>query len=89
MTLNINTKRELAELANTLQVRMDWHEPDEQGVNARVSGTHLDNAMGPDPYRNVGELTVILYQRDSDGWEHEVGYVNLANVLAWASEAHR
>lgn len=27
-------------------MRLDWHEPDEQDVTARVIGTLLDNAMG-------------------------------------------
>lgn len=40
----INTRDELKALAAELGVRPDWHEPDERGVNALVSGHMLDNA---------------------------------------------
>lgn len=38
--------------------RDDMHEPDEQGVDAVVSGYIFDNAMGDDPIENTGELTI-------------------------------
>ena len=40
----INTKDELKELAESLGVRNDWHEPDEQGVRAITFGQSFDNA---------------------------------------------
>lgn len=40
----IQTRAQLIELARELSVRGNWHEPDEQGVTARVEGGKLDNA---------------------------------------------
>jgi len=37
----INTKEELKGLAKDLKVRPDWHEPDEQGVDAVVKGNGI------------------------------------------------
>jgi hypothetical protein len=82
----INTQAELIELAKELKVRPDWHEPDEQRVTARASGTHLDNAMGADPIRNCGEMVVILERiRPDDDEDTQIASINLANLLAWAS----
>lgn len=84
---NINTREQLVALKEAIGVRPDWHEPDEQNVTARVSGTHLDNAMGADPYRNVGELVVILERIRPEGDEQvQFASINLANLLAWASQ---
>jgi hypothetical protein len=40
----IQTRQQLVELAKTLGVRADWHEPDEQGITADVEGGTFDNA---------------------------------------------
>ena len=86
----INSAKELNELAKELRVRPDWHEPDEQEVNARIIGSHLDNAMGADPdadkkvdvYHDLhwGEYNVVITKKGKD-----VAVVNLAELLAWGS----
>ena len=40
----INTRQELQELAQSLRVSHDWHEPDNQNVDAIVLGGQFDNA---------------------------------------------
>lgn len=63
----------------TRNCRDDMHEPDEQGISAKVTGTHLDNAMGDDPLRNMQEFTVGIIQEDgSEEW------FNLASLIALA-----
>ena len=90
----INSAKELNELAKELRVRPDWHEPDEQEVNARIIGSHLDNAMGADPDADKkvddpdgsvrtlhwGEYNVVITKKGKD-----VAVVNLAELLAWGS----
>lgn len=82
----ITTRTDLVELARTLGVRKDWHEPDEQDVNAQVWGSSFDNAG----FWPLGEHTmhpesleqhVILWQ---DGNDEEYA-VNLATLFAWAT----
>ena len=69
--------------AYTKDCRLDMHEPDEQGVEAVVSGYRLDNAMGSDPDSNHGELTVgIKRKHDVDG--EYIGWFNLADLIALA-----
>jgi hypothetical protein len=66
-------------LEATKDCREDMHEPDEQGVSALVSGYHLDNAMGDNPFDNCGEFTVAIVQDDgSKEW------FNLATLIALA-----
>ena len=90
----INSAKELNELAKELGVRLDWHEPDEQEVNVRIIGSHLDNAMGADPDADEkvdvshypdgtlhwGEYNVVITKEGKD-----VAVVNLAELLAWGS----
>lgn len=64
----------------TVNCRPDMHEPENQGVAAVVTGYHLDNAMGSDPHRNIGEFTVGI--TDSDGASYE--WFNLADLIALA-----
>lgn len=56
-------------LTKTRDCRSDMHEPDEQDIYAVVTGTHLDNAMGSDPYHNCCEFTVGLRDRDGNNCE--------------------
>lgn len=91
---------QLVALAAELGVRPDWHEPDEQGVTARVEGTPLnfDNAMGPGSWygswrpgeQERAELHVILSRRIVEGSKatrgEDIATVNLATLFAWASE---
>lgn len=84
--LRINNIAELARWANDHGLRPDWHEPDEQGVSARVVGDHLDNAMGAAAAaaENVGELNIVLTVYGKDA-----AVVNLATLLSWASYTMR
>lgn len=83
--ITINTRNDLVEVARNLGVRPDWHEPDEQEVNARVVGDHLDNAMGSTVTDNVGEYNVVLTRLDDEGEPQDVAVVNLATLLAFAT----
>lgn len=75
--LVIHNKKELIELAEKLKVRNDWHEPDEQGLDIRVTGYRFDNA-----HCDLAghEYAVIIYK---DG--EAVAVVNIALLLAWAT----
>jgi hypothetical protein len=79
----IRTRDELVRLARGLKVRPDWHEPDEQGVTAQVSGASFDNAgfwgAGATIAPEALEMWVTLYK---DG--RPVAEVNLATLFAWA-----
>lgn len=67
-------------LVATEGCREDMHEPDEQGISARVIGNVLNNScgtyLGGDPV--MQELLVILLKN-----EHGV-YFNLADLIALA-----
>lgn len=77
----IHSVAALEQLRQDLGCRPDWHEPDEQDVNAYLQGAHLDNAMGAcaDPERACGEFNVVITREDKP-----VAVVNLAYLLAWA-----
>lgn len=68
----------------TENCRPDMHEPDEVDIYAVVTGTHLDNAMGDDPYHNCCEFTVGLGEQDGSGRE----WFNLADLIALARMAN-
>lgn len=74
----IENRDELIQLQNRLGVRHDWHEPDNNEVNAYVLGYHLDNAMGSRGAQH-GELVVHITQD-----RKPVAAVNLATLLAFA-----
>jgi len=91
-SIRIGNRGQLQELAARLRVRPDWHEPNEQAVTAQVHGTpgDLDNAgyWGHDRDGNLDtygdgkqELWVEIF---ADG--KPVAEINLADLLAWASE---
>lgn len=96
----IRTRQEFMDLAVSLGVRADWHEPDEQGVTARVEGTPLnfDNAMGCHWYgvwkegdEPQAELHLILSRKEIDEQGvarrgPDIAKVNLATLCAWASD---
>jgi len=69
----IKTKKQLQQLAKDLNVREDWHEPDEQDVSVAIDGERFDNA-GID-----GEINVYII-RD----ERLIARVNLATLFAFA-----
>jgi hypothetical protein len=88
--IRINERSELQALARELGVRKDWHEPDEQGVTARVLGDDFDNAGFWGTYKDelvtYGEGKQELWVEISkDG--KPVAEINLATLLAIASEA--
>ena len=62
--------------ADVMKPRQDWHEPDEQGIEAIVHGSRLDNACG-DSLKS-GELVIGLSA--SNSMEHVT--INLADLLA-------
>jgi hypothetical protein len=90
----ITTRQELTDLARELGVRSDWHEPDEQGLTARVEGFTFDNAgfwptiNAPGTWRTDTrgvELHVILsHTTEAFNDSKDVAAVNLATLLAWA-----
>lgn len=70
----------------------DWHEPDECGVNARIIGTHLDNAMGSQAGRRVSEeghdfteFNIVLTLKDEGAEPRDAGVINLATLLSLAA----
>lgn len=86
----INTRAGLKALAAELGVRPDWHEPDNQGVDALVSGHMLDNAgfwgvdgtgTLPSAYQ---ELWITITKEDEGVKPYPVAEVNLAMLLAWS-----
>lgn len=78
----IINRDEFRQLANELGVRSDWHEPDEQEVEANVRGVSFDNAgFWPHPERSFEEQHVVIYQMG-----RAVAAINLATLCAWASE---
>ena len=84
----ITEKSELVALARELGVRPDWHEPDEQDVTVTTHGRSFDNA-GFWPARDGLLASASFLERHvvikQDG--KAVAAVNLATLLAWASEA--
>jgi hypothetical protein len=91
----IRTQDDLVALSNELRMRRDWHEPDERGVSARVTGSEFDNAgtwgaaeiearrqrraAGTGGF-GVLELFVTLYHEGEP-----VAEVNLATLFAFAT----
>lgn len=76
------TRQDLLKFTNASGPRLDWHEPDEQDIEAEVTGDHLDNAMGDDP--DSSEYVVTLVNGSGDKI-----YVNLATLLAIATYRDR
>jgi hypothetical protein len=82
----INSKEDLRKVAANLNVRDDWHEPDEQEVTAEVFGKTFDNAgfWGFDMAQVdefPGEMYVVLFK---DGFA--VAEVNLATLFSIAAQ---
>jgi hypothetical protein len=91
----ITSRGDLVALTNKLGMRHDWHEPDERGVTARVTGADFDNAG------NWGAAEVERRRRERaagtggfgmmEAWVtlyHEgapVAEVNLATLFAFAT----
>jgi hypothetical protein len=89
-SIRIHERRELQALAARLRVRPDWHEPDEQEVTAIVWGDDFDNAgfWGHNPDGSLDTYgdgrQEFWVELSKDG--QPVAEINLATLLAWASE---
>lgn len=80
----IHSKAELQKLRDELGVRADWHEPDEQEVDAVVYGHSFDNAGfwgRPESQGLESEEMHVVISKDG----HPVAAVNLATLLGWAT----
>jgi hypothetical protein len=83
--IHIQTRQELVDLARELGVRAAWHEPDEQGLEARVKGVTFDNAgfwgraYLPRHREAATELYVTLLHEGQP-----VAEVNLATLFSFA-----
>jgi hypothetical protein len=93
----IRSKRELEQLASELGLRHDWHEPDERGITAVVKGESFDNAGfwgSSQPFKTAphtlhgspGEELYVQLRYRSESGETPFAEINLATLLAWASE---
>ncbi len=81
--IRINRKSQLIGLAKLLEVRKDWHEPDEQDLTAEVRGESFDNAgFWGDSAAGLSnqEMHVVIKQ-----YGMPVAAINLATLLAWAT----
>ena len=71
----------------TENCRPDMHEPDEQGIECRVVGDKLDNAMGEDirggAIENGYQEIIIILKRDDSNFVG-VEKFNLADLIALA-----
>lgn len=77
------TARKLWDFAKAHGLREDWHEPDEQDIDAAIINptAAFDNAMGDDPYELAPEMIVRLYKV---GGNSSV-VINLATLCALAT----
>lgn len=82
----ITTRAQLSRLAGELEVA-DWHEPDQVEVTAKVFGTSFDNAgtwpMDGERLTFAAPHLEMYVELSQDG--KPVACVNLATLLAWAS----
>lgn len=93
----IDTRARLVGWARERGLRLNWHEPDEQDITARVEGTPLDfdNAgfwpFGPLSYdgERRAELHVIFSEQFVENGVavrgRDLACVNLATLCAWAT----
>ena len=77
--MNRALRETLVAFADAHRLRHDWHEPDEQSVEAKVRGCYLDNAMGDLPWK--GQTVTGEYIVEVTGPHGRVS-INLANLLA-------
>jgi hypothetical protein len=88
----INDRERFIAFASEIGVRPDWHEPDEQGITARVEGTSgdFDNAgfWPASAEFPSAELHVIFSRLDVETGVRgrDLACVNLATLCAWAAQ---
>ena len=73
--IEIHNKEALKIRKGGLGLREDWHEPDEQGVTALITGNKFDNA-GVE-----GEIKVLILKDGVPAFA-----INLATLFAFATE---
>ena len=72
---------EFIAFADAMNPREDWHEPDEQGIEAIVHGSRLDNACGNS--LKSGEFVIELRaSMHSPNYMQASPMINLADLLA-------
>lgn len=76
----ITSRDSLEDVRQRLGLRLDWHEPDEQGVTAEFEAGEFDNAM----VLPGSESGVYLLHEG-----RRVAYVNLALLFALANGHYR
>lgn len=82
--IRIDTPEQLAEFHRQVGTRPDWHEPDEQDLEARVFGMSFDNAgfwaRSELTYQIHEEQHVVFYVRG-----FPVAALNLASLCSWGA----
>ncbi len=76
-------KNELVDFKSSYDVRDTWHEPDEQGVSAIVTGQYLDNAFGSDQPAGLVNSEYVVHLMIDGRTEMRV---NVADLLALATK---
>lgn len=75
-------------LSITKGCRPDMHEPDEQGLSARVIGDKLDNAymeeINPEFLENGWQELIVILERDYGTKGKQVEKFNLSTLIALA-----
>ena len=76
-------------LSVTEGCRPDIHEPDEQGLSAKVLGTTFDNAFGNDVdhdllQRGCQEIVIIFEKEEDNSYKTNTTVFNLADLIALA-----
>ena len=75
-------QKDIQAFAKERKLRPDWHEPDNQEVDAFITGHHLDNAFGSSqdglPEKSQEYLVVLTVE------EAPSLFINLADLLAIA-----
>jgi len=71
----------LIKFMEKFDINEQWHEPDNSGVTALVTGLKLDNAFGSNYHKNNQELTVVVMDED----HNDECPINLSTLLALAT----
>jgi len=90
--LRIDTPAQLADFAREHKIPVNWHEPDQVGITAKVSGQALDNAgfwgqngaSADFPSVYLELWVTICRRREGTGEEIPLAEVNLATLFSWA-----
>lgn len=87
----IQSAAQLRDFRRAHRIGMDWHEPDQADITARVEGSSFDNAgfwprqdLVGTPTESIRELHVIFSRTREGQPPEDLAVVNLANLCAWA-----